>query len=385
MQLRHRELLITLLFALSIRAVVFAQADTDQQSMVSRWAQSEMDRTQREADARLCRLSWTVERHFPVSDTELGAARKAVAENPRHPDSVKLQFWLAYKQKGPERRRVTVWSDGEGRWRRCCDWLADLANMPPGFFHDQALGRDVYWQLNPTEMVVCVPNAPPDRVNISSLESSIRLESRTLRFGPFTIARSYDMVLQSAGLEGERWTAVWKNAGITLTMSGTWDRERRFGVAESAELSATAEYQASLSPQTKYRYYGWIADEPGLPSRYSRVESFDQAGSLHVLYSLVDAESITDAELDALVAPPALNQRDPIRGEPTVKWMYDYRPGVDKVTTRSSAGVDTASLGIPGASSPRDYLRWAGWVVGTGLLAVYAVLRWRRTRQSLSE
>ncbi|MEZ6242297.1 MAG: hypothetical protein R3B57_04570 [Phycisphaerales bacterium] len=265
---------------------------------------------------------------------------------------------------------IKLWWKSRDTWRYC----KDSPGLPIAY-NDAAWSTEseAAWMMGPTALTVVEPGHIPDRKDPSGLianlpplwqEWATGLEANSpLMFepaAPATVGGDKRWSAEAISADGKRFISyrgIVSPAGDRLLVERAVAKDAENRVLGGLELSGWR--REPLSPT------GWIA---------TAFESTGPNGEFVQSFAIKSLRPLRpEDQLDRLVAVPASDGEDLVRGVPTFRSVFDHRP------ERRSLTVDgvVQDLPRPAPHASAGLMRILGWLALAGLVLVLVYLRLR--------
>jgi len=328
------------------------------------------------------RVEVTSEYHDVPPTSVLDRLRREVPGHPDHPDRNHLPAYEARLAGKFDRAIVTYWYDpatGIRRHNRTYEGIGATT------YFDTGIGTDVMWRLMDEQLVIVSVSRPDPMYDFPVLlGGEINDLHVALSGGLFSGAGHLPPPLVELH-DQTSWTATSEDPKqqITFEARGTWDDTHGVGVLAQVVMRCgdqanpfTLKYVCTghrflegIGRWTPERIELWKADS--VPLR------------LYSIYTSIDATSVDSSEIKPLVALPAMDGTDPIRGALTFSSTLDLRPGERAFKNRNDQGGITV---LPLAQTPEfkhySRLRRFGWISAALITCSLVAIRVRRWNQN---
>ena len=326
-------------------------------------------------------LSFHIEYPARFTDAELALLRAEAEGKPDHPNWSEIRAEEQRRRQPADASRHTIWSDGRGRWRYSHSYLDSVSDTPA--FVDSTVAGDAMWRMTRESLHVASTGLGTSTPNFGDPRTSlgtIRWHLRALLFG-FLGEASAAGVAPEAGVEldsaGE-WTIHAGAPGIARSrFEGRWDPDAHRGfVSRVTIVDQPPDLQGSVG--VRFLLDGWRFDADAGRWIAGSVTEVRPDGVVDHRLVTGDASPVSPEEFERLVAMPPMTGEDPVRGAVSFTSLYDHRPGTRKRFDIAPDRSTTGATDLPGARSYRAW-RLGGWLTAAALVALFVVLRIRRS------
>jgi len=337
---------------------------------VERWFRQELARAATPlAGLKNIQLTYRVEKPSELTAAELAEVQREIAGKPDHPKRMIAERSERRLRDGDETERYTLYLRSPDEWRVGHDYLGTK-------YFDCAAVPGLVWGFSNGQLTLLDPAGgfPPAR-DYRELGITPKNDVARLRFGGLDLAHRWGLQITSASPQDGRWRLLASNdVGVELEFIVEWPAEVGRGFVRSVRPIKLSPNNGAVSNSefdgwTFRRELGdWTAEKEHRTLNGRRL-SATVLESVHV---------ITDAQVTELLAPPAINGTDPVRGPVTVSSVFDYRPAEQKMTVIRDGSTLVEPLRAQGPGGPDSrYVSWLGWGVLAVLVALFLFVRLR--------
>ncbi len=362
------------IFAASTLCIGMQANPTEPQ--VRAWLAEECGRAERMDLPENLAIGWTYEDRCVLTAQELASLRSEVGDKPFHPRRPELEKVERQLRDGKTLTHLLLIRIGQDRWRFGMEYPGQLVM-------DTTYGSRESWQRMNDTLKVFDPSAvetgrTPD-TNPKSQEFVFRPDLEAVFFGKFGSTKSSGLDLKNLTVDKLTWRATFASPDPSVlewVYDGIWSLEHDRGFVESQIIlkHPDAHWVGHVE-----RFGDWKRLGDSGPWAAHTVRRLDAKNREWRRIVAVEQVGLTADELTAALAIPKAGVSDPIRGEPRIARVLDYRRGVDDRLDPDSGAI-SASHSLPGLplKQPVDRSRVLGWGV-LALLSAFAValLTWR--------
>jgi hypothetical protein len=280
-----------------------------------------------------------------LSDREFEQVAKEIEGKPEHPKRFGYETELRRRRDGPDRKRMTIWYGGEGKWRVNHD---DLFESHPGFRASYDVGNTegLHWHYVPVKgqrhMQISRIDDPPvqPRLSIIAADRIAFISLCWMIDGPFVDNYAISMHVTSA--KSRHATIDWiieSDEGVGFSVRG------RKGSSSDQIRFETITHRSPNNPFDGHTFtiVDWQSHDFLSRVIGHRAES-SNGRTPYEFITLVSIEPVDQSDIESVTAVPTATGEDPVRGTP--------EPGdpLEVIDFRSARGTSTLVSGsVPGA------------------------------------
>lgn len=326
-------------------------------------------------------FEYSIELRVAGDAEDLARLAGIVEGKPDHPLRAHYQELKRQIEHGPKVERYRLWYGDANHWRLSADFDFDV---PAAYLYLDTAVRDEdnAWQLSARTLRMLDPRHPPEGRDPALLIRVLPLyyvQWMAMGFGAGPLGIE---PIDSSVSDGQWIAHTRSRSGDRLyQLTGVMDAQQGIIRLREREVLESRDEPKWIGGRRLYTDWAYLESIGRWAAR--RVEWVDSDGLAYQSVVLHEVRSLRPGELDALLAPPAPDGTDPIRGQSTFASIVDQRPGQGR-SQDSPAGASPPTPTPPTASpgsrtSTPAWLVPAGWTLAA-IIAVALMLLWLKRR-----